>query len=143
MNDCLFKPISLATLSQCLETLQPFNEEPAFNLQSLQALTGGDPVLVQRLLTELLNSNRIDRQALLSVSPGCGREEFIDIAHKIKGAARIVQATRLMDSCEALERMCHEAFTEASLASCTEAIQQAMLELERALQREITQQSPA
>ena len=143
MNDCLFKPISLATLSQCLETLQPFNEEPAFNLQSLQALTGGDPVLVQRLLTELLNSNRLDRQALLSVSPGCGREAFIDIAHKIKGAARIVQATRLMDSCEALERMCHEAFTEASLASCTEAIQQAMLELERALQREITQQSPA
>jgi len=46
-----------------------------------------------------------------------------------------------MDSCEALERMCHEAFTEARLATCTEAIQQAMLELEQALQREIAQSS--
>ena len=141
MNDCLFKPISLATLSQCLETLRPLTEEPAFSLQSLQALTGGDPVLVQRLLTELLNSNRLDRQELLDLSPASGREGFIDIAHKIKGAARIVQATRLMDSCEALERMCHEAFTEARLATCTEAIQQAMLELEQALQREIAQSS--
>ncbi|WP_339543861.1 transporter substrate-binding domain-containing protein [Pseudomonas sp. RA_35y_Pfl2_P32] len=140
MNDCLFKPISLATLSQCLETLRPLNAEPAFSLQSLQALTGGDPSLVRRLLTELLNSNRLDRQELLDLSPTSGRESFIDIAHKIKGAARIVQAARLMDSCEALERMCHEAFAEARLATCTEAIHQAMLELEKALQREIAQQ---
>ncbi|MCU1752992.1 transporter substrate-binding domain-containing protein [Pseudomonas sp. 6D_7.1_Bac1] len=137
MNDCLFKPISLTTLSQRLEALKPIMDDQAFNLDGLQLLTGGDPKRVQRLLAELLNSNRLDRQELLALPPASGPQAFIDLAHKIKGAARIVQASRLIDGCEALERMCHEGFCEVQLEARSKGIERAMLELEQALQRQI------
>ena len=69
MDDCLFKPLTLTALSQWVEGIRPIARDPAFSLQGLHLLTGGNPVLDQRLLTELLNSNRLDRQALLALSP--------------------------------------------------------------------------
>ncbi|MFJ2366624.1 transporter substrate-binding domain-containing protein [Pseudomonas sp. NPDC087697] len=137
MNDCLFKPIGLTTLSQRLEALKPLSEDQAFNLDGLQLLTGGDPERVQRLLAELLNSNRLDRLELLALPSTSGPQAFIDVAHKIKGAARIVQASRLIDGCEALERVCHEDFSQDQLEARSKGIERAMLELEQALQRQI------
>jgi len=139
MNDCLFKPISLTTLGQRLEALKPIIEDQAFHLDGLQLLTGGNPQLVQRLLAELFNSNRLDRQELLALPPASGPQAFIDMAHKIKGAARIVQASRLIDGCEALERVCHENFCPDQLEARCKGIEHAMLELEQALQRQIHQ----
>ncbi len=136
MNDCLFKPVSLTTLSQCLATRWPRLEHLAFSLESLHTLTGGDPKLTQRLQSELLNSNRLDRQALLDLPTSSQRQAFIDIAHKIKGAARIVQATRLIESCEALEQTCHMDFTEDNLRPCIDEVNHAMLELDQALLRQ-------
>jgi two-component system sensor histidine kinase EvgS len=101
MDDCLFKPLSLTALSQWVEGRAPTVRDPAFSLEGLHLLTGGNPILDQRLLSELLNSNRLDRQELQALAPSQGRQSFIDVAHKIKGAARIVQACRLINSCEA------------------------------------------
>ncbi|MHC8332081.1 transporter substrate-binding domain-containing protein [Pseudomonas sp. LB3P25] len=139
MDDCLFKPLTLTALSQWVEGIKPTVRNPAFSLQGLRLLTGGDPVLDQRLLTELLNSNRLDRQELLALSPPKEPRSFLDVAHKIKGAARIVQASRVIDSCEALEKACHEAFHHDEVADCSKAIERAMLELEQALQQQISQ----
>ncbi|WP_274643116.1 transporter substrate-binding domain-containing protein [Pseudomonas serbica] len=146
MDDCLFKPLSLAALSQWvmgikgIKEIKPSVITPAFSLQGLHLLTGGNPALNLRLLTELLNSNRLDRQELLALSETPDDPQaFLDIAHKIKGAARIVQATRLIDSCEALEATCHEGFSAENVAECCAAVERALLELEQALLQQIGQ----
>ena len=42
---------------------------PAFNLQNMNMLTGGNPAQARRLLAELLKSSRLDREELLALSP--------------------------------------------------------------------------
>jgi two-component system sensor histidine kinase EvgS len=140
MDDCLFKPLSLTALSQWVEGVAPTVRAPAFSLEGLHLLTGGSPTLDRRLLSELLNSNRLDRQELLALSPTEDRQAFIEVAHKIKGAARIVQACRLIDSCEALENACHDVLPPEAVVNCTKAMDQAMVELEQALEQALEQQ---
>ncbi|MBV6825557.1 transporter substrate-binding domain-containing protein [Pseudomonas sp. PD9R] len=137
MDDCLFKPLTLNALSQWVAGIEPTPLTPAFSLEGLQMLTGGNPALNLRLLSELLSSNRVDRQGLLELSGSSDPQLFLDIAHKIKGAARIVQASRLIDSCEALETACHESFHADQVADCCKAIDRAMLELDHALLQQI------
>lgn len=133
MNDCLFKPISLTALNQRLAELKPLPSSSAFNLDGLHLLTGGDPQFVQRLLAELLNSTRQDRQELLALPEEGEQQALIDIAHKIKGAARMVQAFALTDHCEALEQSCIEGADIENINACRKAIEHSMIELERAL----------
>ncbi|MCY1442394.1 hypothetical protein D9M71_587600 [compost metagenome] len=102
-------------------------------------LTGGNPTLNLRLLTELLNSSRLDRQGLQALSGTQEPQAFLDIAHRIKGAARIVQATRLIDSCEALEATCHAGLSTEKVSECCDAMERALLELEQALLQQIEQ----
>ncbi|MEO6676851.1 MAG: transporter substrate-binding domain-containing protein [Pseudomonas sp.] len=137
MNDCLFKPLSLTALSQWVEGIKPTVRDQPFNLQGLDLLTGGNPELVQRLLTELLNSNRLDRQELLALSALEDHQALVEVAHKIKGAARIAQASRLIDCCQALEEACHYPATDNEVSRCIKNMDQAMLELECALLQQI------
>ncbi|QBZ88819.1 transporter substrate-binding domain-containing protein [Pseudomonas viciae] len=137
MDDCLFKPISLNALSQWMKALKPTNRPRVFSVLNLQALTGGDPCSTQRLLAELLSSNRSDRQELLDVARSGNRQALIEAAHKIKGVARIVQATSLIQRCEALEQACHQARAPGRMIECAKALDHAMAELERALETEI------
>lgn len=137
MDDCLFKPLSLTALSHWVEGIRPTVRAPAFSLEGLHLLTGGNTTLNQRLLAELLNSNRLDRKALLALSDSKDRQSFLDIAHKIKGAARIVQASRLIDSCEALEQACNNRLHQDEVADCSTSMARAMLELEQALQHQM------
>ncbi|WP_213940775.1 transporter substrate-binding domain-containing protein [Pseudomonas sp. dw_612] len=137
MNDCLFKPLSLSALSQWVESIKPAVREQPFNLDGLDLLTGGNPEMAQRLMAELLSSNRLDRQELLALSRLDDRQALLDLAHKIKGAARIAQACRLIDCCQALEKTCHDPATADEVAQCVNAMNQAMLELERALLQQI------
>ncbi|MCM2460136.1 transporter substrate-binding domain-containing protein [Pseudomonas sp. CG7] len=137
MDDCLFKPISLSALSQWIKTVKPVDHPAVFSLHSLQALTGGDPSSNRRLLAELLSSSRADRQELLDVARGANRQALTETAHKIKGVARIVQATSLIQRCEALEQACHQAQAPERISDCIDALDRAMTELERALETEI------
>jgi two-component system sensor histidine kinase EvgS len=138
MNDCLFKPLSLSLLSQWVDGITPASIPPAFNLQNMNMLTGGNPAQARRLLAELLNSSRLDRQELLALSAEHDRGALAVVAHKIKGAARIAQATRVIECCDALEQACAEALTSAEIARHCEASNRAMLELEQALQQQLT-----
>ncbi|WLH11146.1 transporter substrate-binding domain-containing protein [Pseudomonas hefeiensis] len=137
MDDCLFKPISLSALSQWMKTVRSAGRPGVFNVQSLQALTGGNPLSIRRLLEELLNSNRSDRQELLDVARGGNRQALTETAHKIKGVARIVQATSLIQRCEALEHACHKAQGPEPIGEYTKALDHALIDLERALETEI------
>ncbi|KAF2391082.1 transporter substrate-binding domain-containing protein [Pseudomonas frederiksbergensis] len=137
MNDCLFKPLSLMALSQWVEGIKPSVREQPFNLQGLDLLTGGNPQMTQRLLDELLSSNHLDRQELQALSTLDDHQALIDIAHKIKGAARIIQASRLIDCCQALEKACQAPAAENGLGHAIKNMDLAMLELERALLQQI------
>ena len=139
MDDCLFKPLTLTALSQWVEGIEPTALGPAFSLEGFELMTGGNPVLNRRLLTELLNSNHLDRQELLALSGSTNRQSFLDIAHKIKGAARIVQASRLIDSCEMLEAACRDEFQPDKVAECCKTMERALLELDQALLKQIAQ----
>nr|WP_230165203.1 transporter substrate-binding domain-containing protein [Pseudomonas mediterranea] len=137
MDDCLFKPISLSALSQWMKAIKPISCSNVFNVQNLHALTGGNPLYTQRLLEELLNSNRSDRQALLDIARSGNQQALTEAAHKIKGAARIVQSPLLIQRCEALEQACHETQARDRITECTSALEHAMAELERVLETEI------
>ncbi|MBK5528391.1 transporter substrate-binding domain-containing protein [Pseudomonas sp. TH06] len=137
MNDCLFKPLSLSLLSQWVDGITPASRPPVFNLQSLNMLTGGSPAQAKRLLQELLRSSRLDRQELLALSPQQDRGALAVVAHKIKGAARIAQAVRVIECCDALEQACAQAMDTDEITRRCEASNRAMVELEQALQQQL------
>lgn len=141
MNDCLFKPISLTTLERHLAEITPLSPGRIFDLDSLNTLTGGDPLLSQRLLEELLSSSRRDREELMAMLGQGTPQDLIDQAHKIKGAARIVQARTLAKQCEVLEQA-GEAADPVQVEIWIKAIEQAMLDLEHVLQEQLDNMAP-
>ena len=129
MDDCLFKPISLTLLSQRLAMLEPlFHCPEAFNADALSPLTGGDKERTRLLLEELLRSNCQDLKTLLELPDNGELQAFVEIAHRIKGAARIVGAQSLINNCEALELA-----TPANLVQAREQVQVSMRALGQAL----------
>ncbi|MBV4457446.1 transporter substrate-binding domain-containing protein [Pseudomonas sp. COR58] len=141
MDDCLFKPLSLSVLSQWVDGITPAAPAavtaPALSLQGLKPLTGGNPSQTQRLLAELLNSNRLDREQMQALAATADREALAVLAHKIKGAARIVQAGCVIDCCEALEQACAQALPATEIRLCCRRSDRALLELDRALQQQL------
>jgi two-component system sensor histidine kinase EvgS len=137
MDDCLFKPLSLSQLSQWVDNVTPAPAPAVFNLQSLNMLTGGNPEQSRRLLAELLKSSRLDREELLALSPHNDCQALALVAHKIKGAARIAQASHVIESCEALEQACTQALAKDEIARRCAASNRVMLELEHALQQQL------
>ena len=137
MNDCLFKPISLTLLSQRLTELEPPRcTANVFNIDSLYSLSGRDDQRIKLLLEELVRSNRIDLKALSELHVNDGLEAFADIAHRIKGAARIVGAFQLITHCEQLEQA-----SQATLQGRCDDVQRAMQALEQALLHELAQRT--
>ncbi|MCF5583605.1 response regulator, partial [Pseudomonas syringae] len=135
MDDCLFKPISLKTLNEQLSCLTPLPRKVRpFNLQSISSLTGDRPEMVERLIAQLLSSNKDDQLMLAELVRDDNRRKVSEIAHRIKGAARIISADRVVQACDDLEQACEPDGSEAQLKACHEAMDLAMDELERALE---------
>ncbi|WAH57078.1 transporter substrate-binding domain-containing protein [Pseudomonas silvicola] len=130
MNDCLFKPISLADLTQVLAARVPPRLTALLDLEQLATLTGGQPALERRLLQQVLDSCAQDRQALLGATSPPALSE---LAHRIKGAAKIVAATALIQACEALEQACEAGNPQL----WTSAVVQAMAQLEHAVRQHL------
>ena len=138
MNDCLFKPISLTVLERQLAQVGPQPTGTLLDLSSLDALTGGDPQLSRRLLEELLSSSVHDRQEIVAlVARQAPLQDIIEQAHKIKGAARIVQANLLATQCEALEQACARGEELPLIETGIKALEKCMLELERQLRMQL------
>ena len=135
MNDCLFKPISLTALERQLARVSPQPTSLFLDLGNFETLTGGDPQMSRRLLEELLNSSRKDRQEMLTLMAAqAALQDIIEQAHKIKGAARIVQADALASQCEAIEQACAREDSRALIETGVKTLEKLMLELERMLQ---------
>jgi len=81
----------------------------------------------------LLLSSQEDRKELAATMASGNRQSLGDMAHKIKGAARIIQASEVIEHCEALEDACNEAASAEVITARHQAIDAAMIELETAL----------
>ncbi|NUU39211.1 transporter substrate-binding domain-containing protein [Pseudomonas sp. C2B4] len=140
MDDCLFKPIRLTDLSAWLATR--FSSESAgaveaashIDLSGLRQYTGADNELIAELLQDLVEANRDDRERLLQEHAIGNDHGLQELAHRIKGGALMVQAHKLVECCEQLERACGKG--DASLIdAAVDQLHQAMARLEQSLQQ--------
>lgn len=142
MDDCLFKPLDLDSLTQALISARPVPEpddgSSLLDLQHLRHLVGNDEAALKALLGDLRASNREDLQRLESL--GDAPEAIAGLAHRVKGGARIVRAGALVALCEQVERCCHaQPLERAALGLAVRAMGDAMRRLERQLVRQAGQ----
>ncbi|MGC5701950.1 transporter substrate-binding domain-containing protein [Pseudomonas sp. NFXW11] len=150
MNDCLIKPISLDELEERLLNLGQIDEleresEPAtliscarsprvFDLESLQTLVGSEATMLQHILNELLSNNRTDLHNLSQLLHRQDRVQLAELAHRIKGAARVVKGEQLVESCRQLEDAClGPEQSQELIGECVAQVQQAIQILEQRL----------
>jgi two-component system sensor histidine kinase EvgS len=107
MDDCLFKPILLADLSAWLASrfANEAQSTPEIDLSGLEQYIGADRTLLDHLVRELVVTNRTDREDLLQAHASGNCDDLRDLAHRIKGSARMVRAQRLIERCEQLEHV--------------------------------------
>jgi two-component system sensor histidine kinase EvgS len=144
MDNCLFKPISLKDLSAHLAAVTadavpvPTEEEREeilhdIDLSSLEQLSRGDADSVKSLLQDLATSNQQDMTRLIQLFTQHDLTGLADLAHRVKGGARIIKARRLIHTCESLEAAC-KGLNSAVLTDAVDDLQQAMEQLERRLE---------
>ncbi|MCP1444509.1 two-component system sensor histidine kinase EvgS [Pseudomonas sp. GGS8] len=140
MDDCLFKPILLADLNAWLaswlvnQAPEPIAEPstPEMDLSGLEQYVGADRTLIDRLVRELMVTNRADRDDLLHAHTSGNHRVLRDLAHRIKGSARMVRAQRLIEHCEQLERVI-DVGDSALLDKAVDRLQRAMSSLDERL----------
>lgn len=111
MDGCLFKPTGLDDLRSALAAITTgaiAEPEAAFDLSALIALTSDAPGALNELLQPLLDSLKADRTLLASLRHEPEFVKLHDLAHRIKGGARMVKAQALIACCEALEAVCEQ-----------------------------------
>jgi two-component system sensor histidine kinase EvgS len=110
MDGCLFKPTGLDDLRAALasRTASAATDEAQaqFDLGSLAMLTGGDTAVLNDLLAPLLTSLAEDLRMLSTLQDRADFAKLYDLAHRVKGGARMVKAQALIACCEALEDAC-------------------------------------
>lgn len=138
MDDCLFKPIGLdnlrarlaavAKISIARQDQETVEEElvAGFDLSSLREMTGGNPGLIRRLLEELHSSNRVDIDQVRPLWEAGDWKQLGDLAHRMRGAARLVNADRLQELCSKLEDGCRDALDSEELRNRALAVEQEM-----------------
>ncbi|SDU99555.1 transporter substrate-binding domain-containing protein [Pseudomonas mucidolens] len=151
MNDCLIKPIGLDELDARLlalhqdreiESEYPETSLPPMSpdslrlvdLGSLELLINSDPVKFREILDELINNNRKDCQSLKVLLHNGETDKLGELAHRIKGAARVVKGEILVESCRRMEAICADpqsSFEEVCKA--VEEVEIAIITMERAL----------
>ncbi|MHC8383984.1 transporter substrate-binding domain-containing protein [Pseudomonas sp. LB3P14] len=141
MDNCLFKPMSLSTLSDLLSNRQesltcidnPAHEAESFAVrlsipERLGELTGGDTEVTNLLIQEALLSGEKDLAELKVLLATNETFAFADLAHRIKGAARIVADQAVIDCCEALEQASNASvIIPAYVVQCARSLEEAQM----------------
>ncbi|MEB0047325.1 MULTISPECIES: transporter substrate-binding domain-containing protein [unclassified Pseudomonas] len=147
MDDCLFKPISLESLSLRLSSVRPNKQltmigdafpsvAGVIDLTSIEQLTRGDASAMNALLRDLADSNDQDLIRLAEVSEAQDCQGLDDLAHRVKGGARIIKAWALIEACEQLEVICRESDTDyQALTLAIEELDHQMQELAATLKQ--------
>lgn len=152
MNDCLIKPIGLDELdARLLAVHQDRNIEFEYSalaapvmapvgpslvdLRPLELLINSDAAKLQEILEELIHNNRRDCQSLRLLLNEGHADKMSELAHRIKGAARVVRAEQLIESCRRLESVCTDphALVE-ELSQAVGEVESTMMALEHVLE---------
>ncbi|WMI97633.1 transporter substrate-binding domain-containing protein [Pseudomonas chlororaphis subsp. aurantiaca] len=140
MDECLFKPISLSTLNAHLQVLQCANNAHDQELSSerlqerLMRLTQNDTQVMQTLWAELQDSHHNNLATLQTLIQQRDRQGLSNLAHLIKGCARIVQYDELIVCCENLEAACQANDDSDQLETTSHALKTCMLHFSTLLQ---------
>lgn len=137
MDDCLLKPISLRTLSQCLARITPHRRRVVsspFNLAGLACIVGDNAENRARFLTAVHASLQEDLALLMGLDPLHQAAEIREQAHKILSAARMLEARGMMKACAALEE---QQLSAAGIKLQRQALARHMRRVEKALAREL------
>ena len=138
MDKCLFKPISLKDLSDCLasvggeETDALCGAAPEIDLRYLRETSQGDDAQVQKMLAALAASNQQDMARLLAMFVAGDRKGLMGLAHGVKGGARLIDARDVIHQCERLEDAC-AASHAPELTETVDALYQSMERLDELL----------
>lgn len=96
MNDCLFKPLSLDNLNQALLKETIFSSSINVNQDNLS-------IDMTQIIKEVIKENKNDKEALERAINNKERVVIKEIAHKVKGAAKIINQNNLAKQCQILE----------------------------------------
>lgn len=108
-NILLAKPVALPTLHTTLLRFSlgsSMQRLPVYAGSSLAALFDGDAVLMRKFVAKLLASNEQDLAEAQSLFRERQLTELTHVLHKIKGAARLIDAQQVGRDCEQLEKAC-------------------------------------
>ena len=108
-NILLAKPVALPTLHTALLRFSlgsSMQRLPVYAGSSLAALFDGDAVLMRKFVAKLLASNEQDLGEAQSLFSRRQLGELAHVLHKIKGAARLIDAQQVGRDCEQLEKAC-------------------------------------
>lgn len=117
MDDCLFKPVSLSTLSSMLVALGEATGASATQTRqqqikdidsTLRELTGGDRAMTRSLVAEAHSSFVRDLADLTALLPEFEPRAMFNLVHRINGGVRLLQVAHLMDICERIEFLCDQ-----------------------------------
>ncbi|WP_050476252.1 transporter substrate-binding domain-containing protein [Herbaspirillum rhizosphaerae] len=152
MDDCLFKPVGLELLRQRLGQAAGTGERTAPaagqlatpapaaapQFEQLHRLSGGDAAISIDLLHAMLATNREDAAQLQQCLQGAQWRALADVAHRIKGGARIANAEALILACSALEQACHQLIDMPDVQRRAAAVMRETAALEDLLKSELT-----
>lgn len=110
MDDCLFKPLTLNDVQRQLDGIFPRTQgevpKSLLDFSYLRQLAQGDDVAFRSLLVELQQSMASDREELAQWQETGERGTLAELAHRIKGGARLARATQVQRACEEVEGSC-------------------------------------
>ena len=136
MDGCLFKPTGLDDLRSVLAPRAargaPVGTPATFDLSTLTALTGDDRDALKELLIPLIESLEADLALLPALQRAFDFAKLHDLAHRVKGGARMVKAQGVITCCEGLEAVCEKQDREA-LGSAVGDVSAAIGDLHQAL----------
>ncbi|WP_432214002.1 transporter substrate-binding domain-containing protein [Pseudomonas sichuanensis] len=125
MNDCLIKPLGLDELDSRLRALQgedafakesiehyqleelmPSAPPQVIDLRPLELMITSEPVKFRQILDELIKNNCRDCEQLNALLRKRDTTKLGELAHRIKGAARVVKGEQVVECCRQLEAVC-------------------------------------
>ncbi len=124
MNMCLFKPVSVQTLSHELSRLAVGRASPHatrhLKLSVLSENTGGDQALMNEMLETFRDASAADLQAAGQAIARHEPQIFLRALHRLHGSAQILGITALQQLCVPFEAKRPDSLTPAS---CLEVVQ--------------------
>ena len=114
MNGCLFKPCSIASLSEALSKRQTAQTD--FSALTLQHITASDAALEKELDRRIRLTMSEDRIAMLHAYQQKDWKTLGELAHRMAGSVRIARQTEMADLCQKLEIHSQEA--EPDVVKC-------------------------